>query len=402
MTSRRDFILATSAVAFGLIARPAGAQPAPIVVGQVVDMSSINGEASRDFVAGARVLFDFVNSAGGVKGRSIRLVVRDDKGQVDNTLAQTRDLIEKESADVLFGYMGDAGIKAVVQSTLFKSSSIAFFGAASGLSVDSSINNIYFTRASYSAEAKTIIDQFKPLGIERYAVVAVHTAFHQGIAEEIARNIRAEGLTLTAQLSLDTAGAESEYQSAANEVAAKNAQVIIAVGDSLTTALFVKAYRPLNKGGWMVGLSMVNPTLLTQIVGTDAAHAMILTQVVPSLVSVTLPVAVEHRTLMKKYRDEPPSPLTFEGYIAAKSLVEALRLTNREPIRTEIVHSSRRLPKIDLGGIRIEFANGSNRGTQYADLAFLRKNGSLLQEDSRIFVLRAAGAGLKTAATMLS
>jgi len=365
-------------------------------------MSSINGEASRDFVAGARVLFDFVNSAGGVKGRSIRLVVRDDKGQVDNTLAQTRDLIEKESADVLFGYMGDAGIKAVVQSTLFKSSSIAFFGAASGLSVDSSINNIYFTRASYSAEAKTIIDQFKPLGIERYAVVAVHTAFHQGIAEEIARNIRAEGLTLTAQLSLDTAGAESEYQSAANEVAAKNAQVIIAVGDSLTTALFVKAYRPLNKGGWMVGLSMVNPTLLTQIVGTDAAHAMILTQVVPSLVSVTLPVAVEHRTLMKKYRDEPPSPLTFEGYIAAKSLVEALRLTNREPIRTEIVHSSRRLPKIDLGGIRIEFANGSNRGTQYADLAFLRKNGSLLQEDSRIFVLRAAGAGLKTAATMLS
>jgi branched-chain amino acid transport system substrate-binding protein len=109
------------------------------------------------------------------------------------------------------------------------------------------------------------------------------------------------------------------------------------------------------------------------------AHALLMTQVVPPVNSATIPVAIEHRNVMKKFRDEPSSPITFEGYLAAKGLVEALRLAKGEPTRSEITRTLRRLPGIDLGGMRIQFADRNNRGTSYADIAFLRKDGTLVR-----------------------
>ncbi len=379
MRTRRHFVVLTSAIAFGLLAPPGRAQPQPdpIVVGQVVDQSGLNGEASRDFVAGARVYFDHVNTQGGVNGHRIRLVVRDDGGEPDNTLAQTRELLDRENADVLFGYVGDPGIDGLLRSAVFKNAGIAFFGAASGLAVERGVANVYFTRASYAAEAEAIFDQFRPLGLKRYAIATANSPFHKAIAEEVKKLVRQKGLTLTGEVSLDTAGAGAA--AAARTVFAAQPQVVIVLGDSITAALFIKAYRPIDAGGWVVGLSMLNPALISQMIGPDLAHALMMTQVVPSVSATLLPVALEHQAAMKRFRDEPPSQVTFEGYLAAKSLVQALRQVKGAPGRREIARALRTLPRLDLGGIRIQFADGNPHGSNYADIAFLRKDGTLLR-----------------------
>lgn len=377
MNSRCNFIIFTTAIAFGLSGAHARAQLNPIVIGQVIDQSGLNAEASRDFVAGARVYFDSMNSTGGINGRKIKLIVRDDGGKVENTLNQTRELIENDHADVLFGYVGDTGIDALLKSALLKNSGIAFFGAASGLAVDRSISNVYFTRASYAAEAGAIVEQFSPLGIKRYAIVRARSPFHMAIATEVTQILRAKGLKLTSETVLEIDG--KEVSSAASGVHANNPQVVIILADSVTAALFIKAYRPVDSAGWLVALSMTNPGLIMQIIGPEMAHALLMTQVVPPIDSATIPVAIEHRNVMKKFRDEPSSPITFEGYLAAKGLVEALRLTKGEPTRSEIARTLKRLPPIDLGGMRIQFADRNNRGTSFADIAFLRKDGTLLR-----------------------
>jgi branched-chain amino acid transport system substrate-binding protein len=377
MNSRCNFIIVTTAIAFGLGSAHARAQSNPIVVGQVIDQSGLNAEASRDFVAGARVYFDSMNFTGGISGRKIRLVVRDDGGRVENTLSQTRELIENDHADVLFGYVGDIGIEALLKSTMLKNAGISFFGAASGLAVDSSVNNVYFTRASYAAEAGAIVEQFSPLGIERYAIARARSPFHMAIAAEVARILRAKGLRLTSDTILEIDGRDTSF--AASGVFANKPQVVIILADSVTTALFIKAYRPVDSAGWLVALSMTNPGVIMQIVGPEMAYALLVTQVVPPVNSATLPVAIEHRNAMKKFRDEPSSPITFEGYLAAKGLVEAMRLAKGELTRSEITRTLKRLPRIDLGGMRIQFADRNNRGTSYADIAFLRKDGTFLR-----------------------
>ena len=51
---------------------------------------------------------------------------------------------------------------------------------------------------------------------------------------------------------------------------------------------------------------------------------MMITQTVPPPGKTIHPFQREHRNLMKRYRDEPPSQHTLEGYVVAKLLVAAL------------------------------------------------------------------------------
>src|ERR1700688_1039016 len=81
-------------------APPAQAAGGDIVIGQVVDQSGLNLEASRDYVAGAKTYFDFVNSQGGVNGHHLTLIVKDDGGDAERTLQRTRELIDNDRVQV--------------------------------------------------------------------------------------------------------------------------------------------------------------------------------------------------------------------------------------------------------------------------------------------------------------
>ena len=154
---------------------------------------------------------------------------------------------------------------------------------------------------------------------------------------------------------------------------------MITLADSIACALFVKAYRPLDPGVSIVSLSLVNHETISQLIGPKLAHGTMITQVVPNVSSRDIPVAMEHAMMMRKYRDEPPSHATFEGYIAAKTLVQIIRQTQSDTTRGAIAAALKRAPKVNIGGIRVEFANGRNRGSDYADIVFLRKDGTLLR-----------------------
>jgi branched-chain amino acid transport system substrate-binding protein len=357
----------------------AAAQPGDtLVVGQVVDLSGLGREFSRDFVAGAKTYFDHVNSTGGVGGKRIKHVVKDDTGLADLTLSQTKELLDADRADVLFGYVGDAGVNALLASDLFKKSGAAFFGAASGLNPADSSRNVYYTRASYASEAEAIVEQFRLLGVTRFSIVAARSEFSQSVINEITGVIRNKKLSLVSVNELGSG--EKDIAKTASAIAAKNPpQVLIMLADSIACALFVKAYRPIDPGVSIVSLSLANHETITQLIGPQLAHGTMITQVVPNVWSRELPVAMEHSQMMKKYRDEPPSHATFEGYIAAKTLVQIMKQTQSDTTRQGIATALKRAPKVNIGGIRVEFASGKSRGSDYADIVFLRKDGRLLR-----------------------
>ena len=74
-----------------------------IVVGQVVDLFGVNGDTARDYIAGAKVYFDYVNANGGVNGMKIEHTYRDDGGDPAKAVELTREYIEKDKVDVMFG-----------------------------------------------------------------------------------------------------------------------------------------------------------------------------------------------------------------------------------------------------------------------------------------------------------
>jgi branched-chain amino acid transport system substrate-binding protein len=371
----------TSVAALPLLAffalLPPGARADDIVVGQVADQSGFYADATRDFLAGARTYFDSVNASGGVHGRRIVLRVADDGGDPARSVELTRAMLDKEKAVVLFGYAGDANVRAVVRSEAYVHSGIALVGAVSGLDLGADGANVFFTRASYEAELRRAMDLFNGMGIRRFALAVAPLESTRAVAEKAGEFIRAAGGEQTATREIPIDGREP--REAARDVRATNPQVVFVLADSLASAAFIKAYRQIDVATFLVALSVVNHATVTELIGAKFATGTLITQVMPDPFRAGMPIIGEHLRLMKKFRDEPPSHLTLEGFIAAKTLVAALRKGPRDARRQEIAAAMRSLQFADLGGVTVDFSAGRSRGYGFVDIAFLRRNGTLLR-----------------------
>jgi branched-chain amino acid transport system substrate-binding protein len=116
-----------SAVAAALVALalPLGAAAqGAIKVGFPMILSGPGALFGEPTVKGAQMLVDEVNARGGVAGRKLQLVVRDTKGNADEAVRVTRELILKENVDFVVGTLTSAEGPAV--SPIAKENKIVF------------------------------------------------------------------------------------------------------------------------------------------------------------------------------------------------------------------------------------------------------------------------------------
>lgn len=96
MSMKRRHFLQTTAAAAGVLGLPmlhsARAQAGPARIGVMLPMSGIGAEAGAAWLAGAKVAAEQWNAKGGVLGRPVELVVRDDKFTSAGAVAAAREL----------------------------------------------------------------------------------------------------------------------------------------------------------------------------------------------------------------------------------------------------------------------------------------------------------------------
>jgi len=132
--------LAAAMVAPALLARPAFAQSgAPIKVGvitQLTGFAQIYGEANK---VGTEIAARRINAAGGVNGRPIELVFRDDKGSPEATIAAYRELAGE---GIKFFIAGPISGTVVALAPLLKGTDHVLLGAGP--------NNLAITHELYN------------------------------------------------------------------------------------------------------------------------------------------------------------------------------------------------------------------------------------------------------------
>ena len=106
-TSPTRFIIAFACLAFTAWVH---ADPAPIRIGVI---GPVTGKASEDMgqsiMGGARVFLADVNQIGGILGRRVELVERDDQSKPERGVELARELIEKEKVVAVVGF-GNSGV----------------------------------------------------------------------------------------------------------------------------------------------------------------------------------------------------------------------------------------------------------------------------------------------------
>jgi len=378
--ARRHTGLALLVLAGAALAGAVQAAGNEIVVGEIIDQSPGWIEAGRDYVAGAKTYFDLVNTEGGINGRKIVHLVKDGKGDPAAIAKAAVELLGEGRADVLFGNIGDATMRTLAAAQIGEKQNVVLFAPLTGL--PSTQRQTRTVRASYADEARSLVRHFTGLGLSSFCVVSSHgeeqkaslAAVHEAIAATI-------GQAGPAPCLADIEDSGRDARKAAQLIRARRPQAVIVLGDTAVVGNFVREF-PFKTLGVAVGaLSLVNHTALIEIAGPQPARGVVITQVVPAPQKEAVPIVREHARAMRKFRDEPPSHLTLEGFIAAKTMVEALRrgLTAKVVRREDVTAALAGLPEASLAALANEYATSASGGARMIEVTMVGGDGRLIQ-----------------------
>ncbi|MDO8890916.1 MAG: ABC transporter substrate-binding protein [Sulfurimicrobium sp.] len=357
---------------------PAAAVPArDIVIAQSVDLSGPLGYIGQDYLTGAKVYFDHVNASGGINGRKITHLVMDNAGSTEKSAHINQQfLLSGQKIDAFFGYFGEGSLETLLSNGAFKSSGIPLLAPLSGGEAGEQDKNVFFIRPGFDGEAVKLAGPMLSSGLTRVAVVYSANNDGKSALKAVEAMLAGRNMKLAGKYPIMADG--SGLDAAIKAAFSTRPQAIILALDTLPAAQFVKNYRRLDAGAFMLGLSRIDHKILFDIAGKDLAAGVMIAQVVPHPGDWKVPVVIEHRKIMEIYRDEAPSHLTLEGFIAAKMLVSTMRKLGKDFTPMQLGDALRTSRRMDIGGYYLDFSPSRNRGSSYVDINAISRNGKLL------------------------
>jgi branched-chain amino acid transport system substrate-binding protein len=112
MSSRRlaSLLIAALLLAWGLAPGAARAQ-APIRIGEINSYSGIGAPFTGPYRAGVEMAVEEINAKGGVLGRKLEVIFRDDKGQPAEAVKHAQELVESEKVALIAGtFLSNVGL----------------------------------------------------------------------------------------------------------------------------------------------------------------------------------------------------------------------------------------------------------------------------------------------------
>lgn len=364
---RRTFLKA-SLISLPVIGQSAALAADSIVIGQSCPLTGISAALGLEMQLGAKLWFDAVNKKGGIHGQRIELVTLDDGYEPERTVKNTEQLINKNNAVALLGYVGTPTANAA--RPVFERAGVPFvapFTGAQSLRTPQS-TLIYNIRASYDDETDRLIKHFTSLGMKRIGIAYQDDAYGKAGLEGVEKAIRAYEASLVVQTTLTRNSTEVQAAVAAL-TRANPVDALVIVSTYAPTAALVRALRKANYFPTFATLSFVGSSALQDTLGKEA-DGIVVSQVVPW---GTEPVVGEFRKLLAQAAPgKLPTHTALEGFLAAKVLEQAL-LRSKSPSRSDLNATLAQL-KVEIGGFRVDFTD-KRRSGRFTDLVMLKKGG---------------------------
>lgn len=362
-----------------------GGEP-DIILGQIASIKNPGiSESSVELQRGYQIYFDKINAAGGVYGRKIRLIEKDDDYDARKTLALTRELIEKDGALALVGYQGTPGPLLISQEGLLKDNNIALIGPASGTALVQNMPNIFPVRATYESEIEEITKHAHSAMMKRVAMLTWTAGAGPVLAKAWPRMIREAGLELVENRTFDTSNDSNVLQHNIDVglepiVNAKpDAIFTIASGNALI-ALIAAIRTRLPSTTPIYVLSTANWKDVISRVGLKSAAGVIVSQCVPYPYSPVIPIIKNYQEDLKAAGNgSQPSYYSLEGYLGAVIAVEALRRAGPNPTRAKVLEALTHMGNTEIEGFGVYYTATVRKGFKTPDITMISTHGTLLR-----------------------
>jgi branched-chain amino acid transport system substrate-binding protein len=369
-------VLAVAALAccLGSHAQSPGVTPTSVTVGQSAAFTGPAAELGIQMRDGMKAYFDHVNAQGGVHGRRIQLVTRDDTYESKLAADNTRKLIDEDKVFALIGYVGTPTSAASLP--IFTEAKVPFIGPFTGAELLRTPQNRYIfnVRASYYDETDKIVEQLLTVGMKKFAVFYQNDAYGQAGLAGMERAVKARGGEIVSRSTVERNTVD--VAKAVGEIRPKSPDAIVMVSAYKSIAAFVRAMKKQGYTGQFHNVSFVGSKALADELGPDG-HGVVISQVVPFPYSLAIPVIREFSDLAAKSKIDVNFS-SVEGYLVAKVFVEGLKRAGKAPTRENLIAALESINDVDFGGFHVSFSPTSHNASRYVDLTIIGRGGKFL------------------------
>jgi len=357
-----------------------GAQPMlskPIVLGQSCALSGPAQNLGLEMRAGLRAAFSAINDDGGIHGREVVLLSRDDGYEPDEAVRNTKALIYGDQVFALIGAVGTPTSKAV--APIVSEVGVPFFGPFTGAEFLRTPFNKYVinVRASYFQEmerlASYLIDKKR---LSRIACFYQNDSYGFAGLRGIEIALAKRGMQLVARGSYERNTVA--VMGAMRDIYKEKPEAVVLVGAYSACAEFIKLSRNRIGPDVLFGnISFVGTESLREVLG-GYGQGVVVSQVVPSPHDTELALIGEFKRTMAKYQHDAPISFTsLEGYIVGRLFGKIALAVTGELTREKFIATMEEVGTFNLGGLVLRFGPGDHQGL---DTVYLTQIYPIVQE----------------------
>lgn len=384
----KQVMLAIGAMALVLIASPFTSPASEIRIGMSAAFSGASKGLGIELYRGAMAYFEHVNRNGGVNGHTLQLLALDDGYNPIPAIENTITFVEKDDVFCLFSYVGTPTVTRVLPLLKrYRDRDIYLLFPFTGAQPQREFpyaDFVFNLRASYHQETAGLVDNLIRAGYSRIAIFYQADAYGRSGWEGVRRELAKHHLKIIGEATYKRGATFPEsFQEQVAILKSKDADAVISIGAYAACAGFIRDAR---NDSWQVPIANVSFVdsenmigLLKkagQAKGMDYTRRLINSQVVPCCEISDLQAILQYHRLMAEsntrlpeslmdpaYKPLSASPVSFEGFLNAKLLVEIIRRMGPTVDRRRIRAIIESIDNYDLGiDVAVQFGPQKHQG----------------------------------------
>jgi len=348
-----------------------GVSESKIVFGQVAPLEGSVGALGNGARMGLLAAFNEANAKGGIGGRRIELISRDDGYEPERSIALTRQMIEEDHIFALVATVGTS--PSLAAEPIAAEAGVPFVGPLTGTESlrHPTMSGVVNLRPSYFEEAEFVVEHLiKDYGITRIGVFYQNDSFGRAGFAGYVQALAKHGLTPAAEGVFERNTLAIKVALAMMRKA--NPQSVVMIAPYAPSVEFIKLAHQLNFEPVFVANSLTGLAIVQQL-GSSANGIFF-----PEMVSTGEPVipAVAHYRAAMAALDPNTNVngIGFEGYLAGRLIIAALRNAGDAPTRRSFLDAIFG-HKFDIDGVVLDFPPNKNQATPQLSLMVIGPDG---------------------------
>ncbi|WP_027529539.1 ABC transporter substrate-binding protein [Bradyrhizobium sp. WSM3983] len=320
-----------------------------ILFGQAAALEGPSSALGQRLRHGIVAAFTEINAKGGVHGRKLQLISRDDGYDPDRSVVQTLRLIEDDKVFALIGAVGTPTAMATIPITSARN--IPFIGPFSGAGFlrDLELTNVANIRASYGAESETLIKHLtEDRHFSRIGIFYQDDSFGRDGLAGVKNALARRGLELAAEGTFErnTRAVSSAWRT----IKRAEPEAIVMVGTYGPSAEFIKLAHRNGVYPTFANISFVGATALANELGPEG-EGVVVAQVVPFPWDRSIKLVADYQAAQTAFDPTlAPDFVSLEGYLSGRLAAAALEKAGPNPTRAGLLRAIQDVGRFDISG----------------------------------------------------